>query len=170
MKKNRLKSKIENKVKYRLKSRLKNKVKNRLKRTKNRLKKEEKEEKTIPDWVLVKEPVFKRIYNTVDESVKNKLTTKGDNKRITTIALQHFLQDIVNKCFNSGNDDRNWLVKNILYNYERGVRNVDSNKAKKIMDIYEEVGEISIPPALSTHDEIDEQLDVHSLEGDEPTG
>ena len=75
--------------------------------------------------------VFKRIYNTFDESVKNKLTTKGDNKRIATIALQHFLQDIVNKRFNSGNDARNWIVKNILYNYERGVRNVDSNKAKK---------------------------------------
>ena len=80
-------------------------LKNRLKKKKNRLKKEEeqikKEEKTVPDWFLVNEPVFKRTYNTVNESVKNKLSTRIDKKRIKMDSLQHFLQNIVNGEFNN---------------------------------------------------------------------
>ena len=60
-----------------------------------------KEEKTVPDWVLVNEPVFKRTYNTVNESVKNKLSTRIDKKRIKMDSLQHFLQNIVNGEFNN---------------------------------------------------------------------
>ena len=66
---------------------------------------------------MVKEPVFKIIFNTANESVENKLSTKV-NKKSFTIPLQHFLQDIVNKKSNTIEDARNWYIENLLKNDE----------------------------------------------------
>ena len=91
----------------------------------------EKEEKTIPDWILVNIPVFKKIYDTVNESVRNKLSTRAENKYIKMDPVQHFLQNIVNGEFDNREDAVDWYVKNIYYNYEETLRGVNSQNAKK---------------------------------------
>ena len=46
------------------------------KEAKKKEKQVNKREKTIPDWVMVKYSVFKKIFNTVNESVEKKLRLK----------------------------------------------------------------------------------------------
>ena len=94
------------------------------KQAKKKEKQVNKREKTSPDWFMVKDSVFKRIFNTVSESVENKLSTKVEKKPLTKIPSQHFLQDIVNKKFNTIEDAKKWYIENLLKNFEIKLRGI----------------------------------------------
>ena len=98
--------------------------------------------------MLVKQPVFKRICKTVNESVKNRLSTRVDNKRLKIDPVQHFLYNIVNGEFNNRADVKDWYAKIIFYDCEEKVRNINSNNARKMMNIYDQLRKNFITPSI----------------------
>ena len=88
--------------------------------------------------------------------------------------VQHFLENIVNGEYNNREDARQWYVKAIFYDYEPKVRNVNSDNAKKMMNINDQVRKSFIIPFPSlTFDEqsdTDEQLESEKLTEQEGQG
>ena len=94
----------------------------------------------------------------IDDSVANNLGPKVGGKRTVSSHLKQFLQDILLGKFNNAREAKEYYAKNIYYKYEKKIRDLNTNAAKEMVDVYDQVKTIFIKPSIAT-DETDYETD-----------
>ena len=121
--------------------------------------------KTIPDWVLVSKDEFERIYEDVNNYIKNRWYSKLKHKRITMLRVKLFLDFILYGNFYDPKKAKYWY-KNNIFNYEIKFKKLKIKTDCNIdmIRLYDDVKKIFNHPTSPTSSE---ELESEELESQE---